>query len=83
MEQLPQRGPVRTTLQQSSRTASVLVGVAVNAPEAVLLLAPQHPLGGVKAGVGEGGPDVRAVAGHGVVEAAVPEQPEVGHPDIP
>ena len=46
--------------------------VAVHAPEAVLLLAPQRPLRGVETGVGEGSLDVRAVAGHGVVEAAVP-----------
>ena len=34
----------------------------------------------VDTGVGEGGPEVIAIAGHGVVEAAVPEQAEVGHP---
>ena len=37
----------------------------------------------MESGVGEGGPDVFPVTGHGVVEAAVPEQPEVGHPDLP
>ena len=56
--------------------------VAVHSPETVLLLTPQHPLGGVDTGVGEGGPDLLAVAGHGVVEAAAPQQPEVGHPDF-
>ena len=49
----------------------------------MLLLAPQHPLGGVEAGVGEGCPDVGAVAGHGVVEPAPAQQPEVGHPGLP
>ena len=66
-----------------SQVAVLLVGVAVHAPEAVLLLAPQHPFGGVETGVGEGGPEVFAVTGHGVVEAAVPQQPEVGHPGLP
>ena len=51
-------------------------------PEAVLLLAPQHPLGDVETGVGEGGPDVPVVC-HSVVETAVPEQTEVGHLDLP
>ena len=31
----------------------------------------------------KGDPDALAVEGHGVVEAAVPEQAEVGHPGIP
>ena len=66
-----------------SQVTVLIVGVAVHAPEAVLLLAPQRPLGGVEAGVGEGGPDVRAVAGHGVVEAAAAQQAEVGHPGLP
>ena len=66
-----------------SEVAVLLVGVAVHSPEPVLLLAPQHTLGGVDTGVGEGGPEFFAVAGHGVVEAAVPQQPEVGHPGIP
>ena len=48
----------------------------------MLLLAPQRPLGGVETGVGEGGPEVLPVAGHGVVEPAVPQQPEVGHPEF-
>ena len=60
-----------------------IVGVAVHASEVVLLLAPEHPLGGVETGIGEGGPAVRAVARHSVVEAAVAQQPEVGHPDLP
>ena len=59
------------------------MGIAVNAPEAVLLLAPQRPFGGVDASVGEGGPEVRSVPCHGVVEAAAAQQPEVGHPDLP
>ena len=59
------------------------MGVAVHTPEAVLLLAPQRPFGGVESGIGEGGPHVRAVAGHGMVEAAVPQQTEVGHPGFP
>ena len=66
-----------------SQVAVLFVGVAVHAPEAVLLLAPDYPLGGVDADVDEGGPDLLAVAGHGLVEAAAPEQPEVGHPDLP
>ena len=41
-----------------AQVAVLLVGVAVNSPEAVLLLAPQRPFGGVEAGVGEGGPEV-------------------------
>ena len=61
----------------------LLVGVAVNAPESVLLLAPESPLGGVQAGVGEGGPKVRSVACHGVVKAAAAQQPEVGHTGRP
>ena len=37
----------------------------------------------METGVGERGPDVATVAGHGVVEAAVPQQPELGHPGLP
>ena len=66
-----------------AQVAVLLVGVSVHAPEAVLLLAPENPIGRVESGVGEGSPEVLAVAGHGVVEAAVPEQPEVGHLDLP
>ena len=60
----------------------LLVGIAVHPPEAVLLLAPQRPFGGVQAGVGEGNPQVAAVAGHGVVEPALAQQAEVGHPEF-
>ena len=76
---------VRVLVEQpvaDAEVAVLIVGIAVNAPEAVLLLAPQRPLGGVEAGAGEGGPDVRAVAGHGMVEAAAAQQPEVGHPGL-
>ena len=65
-----------------SQVAVFVAEVAVYAPEAVLLLAPQYPLGSVETGVGDGGPGILSVAGHGVVEPAVPEQPEVGHPDF-
>ena len=44
---------------------------------------PEHSFGGVHTGVGEGSPEVFAVAGHGVVEAAVAQQPEVGQPGVP
>ena len=37
----------------------------------------------METGVGERGPDVATVAGHGVVEAAVPQQPEIGHLGLP
>ena len=68
MESSHLRGPRR----ESNNFAIVL-------PEAVLLLATENPLGGVQPGVGEGGPEVGAVAGHGVVETAPAQQPEVGH----
>ena len=45
-------------------------------------LAPDCPLGDVEAGVGEGDPDVVAVAGHRVVETAVAQQPEVGQAQV-
>ena len=50
---------VRVLVEQPVANAEVaifFVGVAVNSPEAVLLLAPQRPLGGVETGVGEGSP---------------------------
>ena len=50
-------------------------------PEAVLLLAPQRPFGGVETGLSEGSPQIRFIPCHGVVETAVSEQPEVSHPD--
>ena len=53
-----------------ARVAVLFGGVTVHAPEAVLLLASEHLLNGLDAGVGEGGTDVLAVADHGVVEAA-------------
>ena len=62
--------------------AAVAAGVAAHAPEAVVPLAPDCPFGGVEAGVGEGDPHVVAVAGHRVIETAVPEQPEVGHAQV-
>ena len=49
---------VRVFVEQPVADAEItvlLVGVAVHAPEAVLLLPPQSPLGGVETGVGEGG----------------------------
>ena len=62
--------------------ASVPVGVAAHPPEAVVPLAPQRPLRDVEPGVGEGDPHLRAVARHRMVEAAVAQQPEVGHPQV-
>ena len=41
-------------------------GVAVNAPEAVPLLALQRPLGDMESGVGAGGPEDGSVPCHGV-----------------
>ena len=58
-------------------------GAVADAEIAVLFLASQYPFGGVETGVGEGGPEVHAVAGHGVVEAAVARRPAVGHPGVP
>ena len=80
------QGLVRLFVEQpvdDTQIPVLLVVITVHAPEAVLLLALQHPLGGVEAGVGKRGPMVGAVPCYGVVESAAAQQPEVGHPGLP
>ena len=62
-----------------SEIAVLVSDVAIESPEAVLLLGSQYSLRCMQAHIGEGHPDRIAVAGDRVVEAAVSQQPEVGH----
>ena len=64
---------VRVLVKQPAADAEVpvlLVGIAVHAPEAVLLLAPQSPFGGVETGVGEGVQMLRSFLEYGAFQPA-------------